>query len=377
MTTRVAHISDIHVVKPLLSGASAEIDYLKAYLTRMVPVAGAVGTAAIAAKYFSKKLDDPDFKHRYVEMMNILRDEDGRWDRRFLGGALLGLLGASAGLLYAYRREVMKLLASMHRDRDEIREMLLTDLEKRRPDVVLVTGDLTMVAEESEFALARDFLRRIGAMRSAPVVLAIPGNHDVQDGRRGETAARLDLYNEYMAEFMPGGRCPFVVRMGDAEIYGINSNTVGRGVGTDGRIAAAEMNFLKNELAAPRRRCRVVALHHHLRKYGREPRMPPLENSGELLAAAGEGNVALVAHGHKHALYDWVPEGDHVPHVQCAGSTTAMGIWRPKGLRYRIFVCEKERLLDDNPAPIEVSFEAPVTSARKAKKTKKAKAERG
>ena len=44
-----------------------------------------------------------------------------------------------------------------------------------RPDVLLLSGDITQRASVAQFAAARAFVDRLGV----PVVLAIPGNHDI------------------------------------------------------------------------------------------------------------------------------------------------------------------------------------------------------
>ena len=70
-----------------------------------------------------------------------------------------------------------------------IAEALIVSLRENRPDLVIVSGDLTQRARRSEFAEARTFLDRIAAPR-----LVIPGNHDVP------------LYNVFRRALAPFGR---------------------------------------------------------------------------------------------------------------------------------------------------------------------------
>ena len=67
-------------------------------------------------------------------------------------------------------------LSDLHFGRTDpaLLEPLLATIESTRPDVVVVSGDLTQRARSAEFRAARDFLARI----SAPKVI-VPGNHDV------------------------------------------------------------------------------------------------------------------------------------------------------------------------------------------------------
>ena len=45
----------------------------------------------------------------------------------------------------------------------------------QRPDVLVLSGDITQRATRAQFRVARAFIERLGV----PVVLAIPGNHDI------------------------------------------------------------------------------------------------------------------------------------------------------------------------------------------------------
>ncbi len=53
-------------------------------------------------------------------------------------------------------------------------EGLLADLRARRPDLVVVSGDLTQRARTEQFREARDFLDRLDLP-----LLVVPGNHDI------------------------------------------------------------------------------------------------------------------------------------------------------------------------------------------------------
>jgi 3',5'-cyclic AMP phosphodiesterase CpdA len=53
-------------------------------------------------------------------------------------------------------------------------EALLQDLEARRPDLIVISGDLTQRARRSQFAAARDFLDRLPSRH-----MVVPGNHDI------------------------------------------------------------------------------------------------------------------------------------------------------------------------------------------------------
>lgn len=54
-------------------------------------------------------------------------------------------------------------------------EAMVKQATALKPDIVILSGDITQRARRAEFAAAKDFFARIGA----PVHLAVPGNHDL------------------------------------------------------------------------------------------------------------------------------------------------------------------------------------------------------
>lgn len=83
---------------------------------------------------------------------------------------------------------------------------LLELAQRLRPEVVVLSGDITQRARKAQFAAAREFVDRLGV----PTVLAIPGNHDIPlfnlfartfDPYAGfEAAFGTDLEPQYMNE---------------------------------------------------------------------------------------------------------------------------------------------------------------------------------
>ena len=67
-------------------------------------------------------------------------------------------------------------LSDLHfgRTEDKVVAALLADLERHRPDLVIISGDLTQRARSHQFAEARAFLSHIPAP-----ALVVPGNHDL------------------------------------------------------------------------------------------------------------------------------------------------------------------------------------------------------
>lgn len=390
MTLRLAHISDIHVARQPVEKAEADVEYLRSYLARVLPVAGAVGGASFLARFAWKRLDDKEFLRRYAGLMEQLRGAGEKLDTKTVIGLVMGLFGVSMGFAFVYRRELMKLLSALqYRERRELRKLLLESLSEECPDVILVTGDLTTVASEEEFYEAKNFLDSMVKLECNPIVLIIPGNHDIEDAAKGEKHARLDTYATVFSDYLPRSVVPLKADLGDLVIFGINSNTVGRGLGTDGRVGSKSMEFLKKELAADKNKSKIVGVHHHLAKYGREVRVPPMENANEFLKTAHEGGVSLICHGHKHDLYTWRYNGEPeranesagkktiqegAITIACAGASTEATTWRPKKLRYRVFEFDNGRMVASEG--VTITKEVLIAKSRKNEKPDKAKAGR-
>ena len=80
-------------------------------------------------------------------------------------------------------------------ERSEVSEALLRLALEVRPDVAILSGDITQRARREQFAAARRFLETL----AAPVKLVIPGNHDIP---LFNLAARLfNPYGNYRRAF--------------------------------------------------------------------------------------------------------------------------------------------------------------------------------
>ena len=67
-------------------------------------------------------------------------------------------------------------------------EALATLARQQRPDVLVLSGDITQRARPGQFRAARAFTDRLGAP-----VLAIPGNHDIPLSTSGRACVALTL----------------------------------------------------------------------------------------------------------------------------------------------------------------------------------------
>ncbi len=170
---------------------------------------------------------------------------------------------------------------------------LMRLVEARRPDVLVVSGDLTQRAKAYQFRQAREYLDAM------PVPwIAVPGNHDVPMYRVWERAfAPFWIWRKSFGEIIE----PELL-VGDLAIVGLNSAhnlTI-----KHGRLRRAQVDRACERLAAlSAGATRIVVTHHPVVRvpgYDRDPATRGSSYALERLAAAG---VELILSGHLHQLH--------------------------------------------------------------------------
>lgn len=161
----------------------------------------------------------------------------------------------------------------------------LAELERElRPDLLVLSGDVTQRARRSEFAAAKSFLAELGV----PRVLAIPGNHDIPlfNLAARASAPYAGFQRAFGPELQPSFSAP------DCLVLGVKTTRRYRHV--DGEISDAQ----REEVAARLRQAsptqlRIVVLHQPVAV----PRSAEQKN---------------VVHGHAAAVARWAEAGADV-----------------------------------------------------------------
>ena len=171
---------------------------------------------------------------------------------------------------------------------------LLASLAEARPDLVLVSGDLTQRARRAEFAAARAFLDRL-----APVpTVVIPGNHDIP---------LYDLARRFVRPLHRFRRligCETHAFFADAELAVLGLNTARSLTFKNGRISFAQMNRIRRAFAdVPSGALRVLAVHHPLAPPAHDPDLDPVGRWRPALEAIGHAGVQVVLSGHFHSVF--------------------------------------------------------------------------
>jgi len=151
---------------------------------------------------------------------------------------------------------VLAHLSDLHFGRSEssLVQALKATLDELRPDLIVISGDLTQRARPAQFREARAFLDAL-----AVPTLVVPGNHDVP------------LYNLFQRFFHPLGRYRRYIGRDtepvylDEEIAVLGVNTARSATLKGGRVARAQLERARTGLRAlDGRLVKVIVTHHPL-----------------------------------------------------------------------------------------------------------------
>lgn len=187
--------------------------------------------------------------------------------------------------------------------RADVLYALLDDLEQRAPDHVVVTGDLTNIALDAEFAAAAAWLERLGPPDRVTVV---PGNHDAYV--KGALERGLRAWGPYLSDEREAARRPLADlfptqrRRGNIAIVGVSTAIATGPFMATGRVGGRQLVKLADDLVGLSREgfFRIVLVHHPLLVTRRHWAKRLLDAGAvrTVLAAAG---AELVLHGHMHS----------------------------------------------------------------------------
>ncbi len=191
-------------------------------------------------------------------------------------------------------------------------------------DRLVVTGDVTNLALQSEFELVRRKFDGAGL----PITV-IPGNHDTYT--RG--SAKKRRFESFMSQHMEGERLdenfyPFAWTNAHLALVGVSTAIPTRPLSAVGAVGDEQLQRLDSLLAELESRGlqRIVLIHHPVAEGFAKPghELLDLEAFGQVIARRG---AELILHGHEHVLLDYALPGPkaEVP-VHGIGSGTSMSV---------------------------------------------------
>jgi len=229
---------------------------------------------------------------------------------------------------------------------ERLAKNLIKYLSSLRPDIVVVTGDITDYGYVHEYERAVDLLSSLECSK----LIVVPGNHD----------ARNLGYMVFEEAF--GTRYPFLEYDGVC-IQGVDSSEPDIDDGHIGRLAYEIVRQNLNKCKG----LKIVALHHHLVPIpwtGRERNIP--FDAGDFLYLLSTLNVGMVLSGHKHVPWLWNLNNTLILHAGTATTLRLKAGIHPsinvihvnerqvKVIRVSMDTLE-ERMIFQRPLPNEVS----------------------
>lgn len=184
------------------------------------------------------------------------------------------------------------------------------EVRAARIDHVAITGDLTNLALEAEFALVKSFLENDLGFHPDQVSV-VPGNHDVYTRGAARTRRFETFFKGYIESDLPefgvdhhGAKYPYVKLRGKVAVIGMSSAVPRLPLMASGRFGAAQIDQLARMLEHPEvaARTKVILQHHpaHNVKNKIVAYLEGLHDSKHMLRTLHRLEHGLILHGHSH-----------------------------------------------------------------------------
>ena len=185
----------------------------------------------------------------------------------------------------------------------------IVEINEMKPDLVMVTGDLTNEGFRQQYSAVRAYLNNI----ECETMSVIPGNHDSRN-----------VGYVHFEDFF--GSRNSAVHLPGVTVVALDSSQPDL---NEGRLGRQNYRWMVEKFSRPDD-FKIVALHHHLLPLpgaGRERNI--IEDAGDFLALLVEQGVDLVISGHKHVPHAWHFEDFYVVNAGTVSSLRVRGYARP------------------------------------------------
>ena len=176
-------------------------------------------------------------------------------------------------------------------ERPEVVDALEALARRRRPDLLVLSGDITQRARRAQFAAAARFVERLGI----PARLAIPGNHDIPlyDVFTRAFAPYRGFVREFGDDFAP------VHESADIAVFGVR--TTRRYRHKHGEVSDEQVAGIAAKLrAVPAEKLRVVVVHQPVDLPPDRKQRNLLRNREAAVRTWVDAGVDLILGGHIH-----------------------------------------------------------------------------
>ncbi len=209
---------------------------------------------------------------------------------------------------------------------DEVAVALQRSSVELRPDITVVSGDVTQRAKQPEFDAACAYIQQLAGDHK----IVVPGNHD------------LPLYRVFERLIRPRARyrasCgqigPETLHTDEVSIMGLDSTDYAWRALVNGHLSACQLHACRQFFGESNpAQLRIAVMHHHLIPAPSFNPNVPIRNARRTLDVLTEARVNLVLAGHLHRAYIGntldVYAGKDRSHgiivVQCGTSTSRRG----------------------------------------------------
>jgi 3',5'-cyclic AMP phosphodiesterase CpdA len=171
--------------------------------------------------------------------------------------------------------------------KEELIPYFLTDINKIKPEIILISGDMTHRATSSQYKLLQKFINELPGL-----VLTVPGNHDIPLNNVFERLLYpFKHYKRYISQELM-----VHAEIGGVKILGVNS--VNPFVIKDGKLSSQTLENIKNYFASPFAGVNLLFFHHNFDYV--EGLHKPLQNYNQFLNCLKESSIHIVCTGHLH-----------------------------------------------------------------------------
>lgn len=189
--------------------------------------------------------------------------------------------------------------------------LCLAEAARIKPDLVVISGDITQIAKGEEFEAARGFVEAFRALGSQ--VFVIPGNHDVRSfyAPLARAFTPYDRYHEYIdSEVEP--------RYIDEDLAICAIDTVRRERIANGSISEKQIERTREWFAALHTdQLRIVVSHHPLDLPPRRALRPLAFGAKAAINGLASSGIDIYLAGHHHHSYA-ILTSDRYPNLRPA-----------------------------------------------------------
>jgi 3',5'-cyclic AMP phosphodiesterase CpdA len=224
---------------------------------------------------------------------------------------------------------------------------LLNYIMFQEPDHLVISGDLTDNADETDMILLKKLLKKYDLLDGTKCTI-VPGNHDIYGGpqkaedlfsfpekcKKTNYTEKLQLFNNIFSSTFDNcvytsenNLYPFLKLIRNTLIIGLNSNaeysSLKNPFASNGEISISQFNELNRLLTEYRNLAAntIIIIHHHFNKikslpnsiaglwHNIEKQTMKLKKKKRLLDLFRKHNVNLVLHGHTHRSDEYFRKG--------------------------------------------------------------------